>query len=87
MKFFLQVTLQTLSRFSFLMFFRFRSDWEKTGKGNFTIRGFPKMGFHTGIVKKRTTIKQKKGTTTIEKDYYQKGLLEKKDYYQKNQRV
>ena len=59
----------------------------KTGEGTFTIRGFHKMGFHTGIVKK--------GTATIKKNYYQKkdyykkgrllskGTTGKRDYYQK----
>ena len=59
MKFFLQCDFKHLA-FFFFMFLRFRLDWAKTGKGNFTIKDFHKMGFHTGIVKKRTnTIKKR----------------------------
>ena len=83
---------KTMWHFQHLAFFFFDVSHilirlRKTGEGTFTIRGFHKMGFHTGIVKK--------GTATIKKNYYQKkdyykkgrllskGTTGKRDYYQK----
>ena len=60
MKFFLQCDFKHLAFFFFdvsQILIRLR----KTGEGTFTIRGFHRMDFPTGIVKK--------GTTTIKRDY------------------
>ena len=81
LKCFCNVTLPTLSLFLFWCFLNFdptENNWR-------TVRGFHKMGLHTGIVKKKGRLLSR--GITIKKGTTIKGLLEKGLLSQKNQMV